>query len=251
MIVEERRGWFRKVFIPLDSESAMQVARGKKKYSRIQIVSLSPLELPGFRLKRRRTGIIKLGGSMEEIIGSFDRTSRNNIHRADRDAGLRFEMRPRVTDEGYALVVRFVHARGLTPHPRSYYEGCVEFLAFADNEPVSGIFIFPSTPVGLLAAVFSKRHEDCSHEAYKRVGYASKRLMANVCGWGIDHGMTDIDMGGLNLDATDKAGIANSKMAFNPIVAEQYVYTYSSPTFSVLEHVMVRLRALQRFFRAA
>jgi lipid II:glycine glycyltransferase (peptidoglycan interpeptide bridge formation enzyme) len=251
MMVTEKRFGFRKAFVMHDTDLALQVVRDKHRYARIQIISFSPLELPGFRMRRRRTGVIKLGASIEEVFASFDRTTRNNIHRAGRDPGLRFQFSPTVTEDGYSLVARFVRARGLTPHSRSYYEGCVEFLAYADDKPVSGVFLFPNTPIGLLGAVFSKRHEDCSVTEYKRISYASKRLMADVCEWGISHGMTEIDMGGLNLDATEKAGIASSKMAYSPIVAEQYVYTYDSPIFRIGERLMATYRATQRLVRRA
>lgn len=250
-MVEQYRFGLRKAFVPIDTDCAMHVARNKHRYFRIQIISHVPLDLPDFKLKRRRTGIIKLGKTIEEVIGSFDRTTRNNIHRADRDSGLRFQINTTVTDSGYDLFKRFLRVRGLTPYARSYYSGCVEFLAYADGVAVSGVWIFPSTPMGLLASVFSTRHEDCSAADYKRIGYASKRLMANVCGWGIEHGMSEIDMGGLNLDESEKAGIAHSKLAFGPIVTEQYVYSYSSPIFKVLERYMAKFRAGQRWLRKA
>lgn len=249
MVVESRLG-LRKAFIMHDTELALKVAQERKEYARIQVISLSPLELPDFRMKKRSTGVIKLGSSMEEIVASFNATTRKHIHRTERDPGFRFEFNPSVTDIGYALVVKFVLARGLKPHPRSYYQGCVEFLGFTDNEPVSGIFLFPAAPVGLIAAVFSKRHEDCTHDEYLRVGNTSKRLMAEVCAWGANHGMTDMDMGGLNLDANEKSGIAKYKLGFNPIVTEQYVYTYDSPLFRVSERIMFQLRKFQRKFRS-
>src|SRR5262249_34688668 len=162
--------------------------------------------------------------TFEQVRLRFGASTRNQINRTYRDPSFSFRISPVVTDEGFLLLSRFLRKRKKPQVPRSSYRGCIEFLAFANSEAISGILLFPSTPVALVGAIFSKRYEAMPDKEYRIVGNAGKRLMAEVCRWGIDQHITAIDVGGLNQEATDKLGISEYKSAFAPTVAQQYVY---------------------------
>lgn len=209
-------------------------------------MSLQPLQLPGFTHEIGTTGVVSLEGGLDAVLSRFRKTVRNEISRTYRDSSLSFKTSPSVSDDGYALLCRFFRARGMTAFPRSTYGGCVEFLAYMEGEPVSGILLYPSTPVPMVAAIFSSRRYVGKGEDYKRIGYASKRVMAEVCQWGIEHGMSGIDLASLDPHSTTVPGIAEYKSSFAPMVVNRHIYIYASPPFRFFEGLMLRYRAFQR-----
>src|SRR5262245_40917257 len=103
MMVEERRFIFRKAFIPHDDEKALATAANKGRFARITIVSLRPLDLEGFTMKLRSTGLIALDADIETVVSRFHKTVRNEISRTHRDPSLRFAISAGPTNEGYRL----------------------------------------------------------------------------------------------------------------------------------------------------
>ncbi len=248
MVVQNKFG-FRKAFVPNDTELAMRVALERRKYGRIIVMSLEPLTLPGFKIETTSTtGLISLEPDYESVFARFHKTVRKQIARTYRDPGLTFTISKSVTDDGYALLEGFMEARGMAMFPRSTYAGCVEFLAYADEKPVSGVILYPSSPVPMTATFFSKRLITNDSKEYRRIGNASKRLIAEVCSWGIGHGMKAIDIGSLNPDSQSIPGITEYKLSFAPNVVPQYVYTYRSPLFRVGERMMFVFRTFQKKF---
>jgi hypothetical protein len=209
-------------------------------------MSIEPLNLPGLVEAKGKTGLISLEGTLEEVASRFRKTVRNEISRTYRDPGLTFKNSPNITDTGYALLSEFFKARGMASFPRDTYEGCVEFLAFADGEAVSGILLYPSSPVPMIAAIFSKRRLVADQEYYKRIGFAGKRLMEEVCKWGMERHMKSVDLSSLDPDSTSVPGITEYKMSFAPQIVDRYIYSYTSPTYSFLEAIMLRIRTIQR-----
>src|SRR5262249_33185561 len=129
MIVEQRRLGFRKAFVPNDTDAALRVARERRRYGRIIVMSLQPLQLPGFTHEIGTTGVVSLEGGLDAVLSRFRKTVRNEISRTYRDTGLSFSTSSSVSDDGYTLLYRFFKARGMTAFPRSTYDGCLEFLA--------------------------------------------------------------------------------------------------------------------------
>lgn len=246
MKVEQNRFGFRKVFVPNDADLAADVARNRARYSRITIMSLTRLELPDFKEGVGKTGLIELNEDVEIVASRFRKTVRNEISRTYRDPGFSIKISPDITDDGYALLDTFFKARGMKSFPRSTYRGCVEFLAYIDRMPVSGVLLYPSAPVPEVAAIFSKRRVTEDFEDYKRVGYAGKRVMLEVCRWGIERGMKAIDLSSLDPDSITVPGISEYKLSFAPTIVPRYTYEYTSPMFRVFENLMILLRSWQR-----
>ncbi len=246
MKVEQSKFGFKKVFVPNDSEAAREVARNRRRYSRVTVMSLEPLDMPDFDMSKDTTGIISLEPDIETVFSRFRKTVRNEISRTERDPDFSLKVSEDITDEGYALLQQFFQARGMASFPRSTYQGCMEFLAYDKGEPVSGVLLYPSSPAPMIAAIFSNRRITQDDEAYKRIGYAGKRVMAEVCKWGSSNGMKAIDVASLHPDSTTIPGITEYKMAFAPTVVDRYVYSCSSPAYKFFESIMIRLRSIQR-----
>lgn len=248
MKVEQTRFGFRKVFVPNDMEAALEVSRNRSRYSRITIMSLVPLELLGFKAGSGKTGLISLDGDIDTVASRFRKTVRNEISRTYRDSGFALKISPDITDDGYALLDTFFKARSMKSFPRSTYRGCMEFLAYVDDVPVSGVLLYPSAPVPEVAAIFSKRRVTEDFEDYKRVGYAGKRVMLEVCKWGIERGMKAIDLSSLDPGSTSVPGITEYKLSFAPEVVTRYTYEYTSPIYGFVESIMLKLYTLRRRF---
>jgi hypothetical protein len=246
MIVEQSKFGFCKVFVPNDTEAAYDVAQNRGRYSRITIMSLESLELPGFQSHIGKTGIVSLDADYETVASRFRKTVRNEISRTHRDPDFSWIISNDITDEGYALLCDFFKARGMASFPRSTYQGCMEFLAYEKGVPISGILLYPSAPVPVIAAIFSRRRIVDDDEMYKRIGFASKRLMEEVCKWGIEKGMKAIDLSSLDPESSRVPGITEYKMSFAPAIVDRYIYEYASPTYAFLESLMIRLRNIQR-----
>jgi len=130
------------------------------------------------------------------------------------------------------------------------FDQCVCILGYDHDVPVAGEFIHPTLPVVVTSALFSRRHLTDTHEEYKRVGYASNRIIFEGCVWTKEHGGTGFCLSSINLTDETKSGISNFELSFNPRIVPQYNYVRSKPLYRIFERLMGLTRVLQTTFKS-
>ena len=241
MVIEKGYWPFKTAQIILDDPTAHEYMH-KSGYGRIVIVSHTKLDPHGFSLKQKETAIIDLD-SLEDVRARFNKTARNEISRTERDPDFAFKIiSGTMPDDAYALYASSVEVREGKPHAQKTFEGMVFMLGYYRNELLSGLAIFPTSPIARIRSIFSKRFSVDDKELYAKIGYASRRCMLEACRWGIENGKKGIDVGSVNRVESQKSGMMMFKLSFGGVIVNEYTYTRTSILFSVFERLLSLVR---------
>ncbi|OGG58837.1 hypothetical protein A2765_00450 [Candidatus Kaiserbacteria bacterium RIFCSPHIGHO2_01_FULL_56_24] len=239
MLIEDKKIIFSTALVIFDDEEAMRAAQSGK-YSRITIITLNRLALPGFSIREKMTGLIDLKGDLEEITAIFNKTTRNEIARTYRDADFQFETYDDVPRDIYAMYVAFTRNIGKAPFSRKALSGCAAVGGYYNGELISGTIFFRSIPTVRIRAIFSKRQNvDRGSEMYKRIGYAARRSILEVCRWGIANDCSAVDLATVHTSAgeIDTSDESYFKLSFNPRIVPQLTYIYMTQVRRFIERL--------------
>jgi hypothetical protein len=211
----------------------------KNKYSVIYILSYDKYELPGFSVKKKDTPVIYLNKSIDEIMSGFNSTTRNEIRKTfdNKIPDLKFIDDDRDLTNNYRLSEEFEKFQGRKPDSIEAYNDCKVFSAYYKDQLIANIICFDTGRVLRAKVICSKRLETDDKELYRIVSYAGRRLMYNVCKYGLDNGYKMYDLGSVNFD---KKNLAKFKMNFTQDLIAEYTYTYRAPWLKIIE----KLRSL-------
>lgn len=238
MIVISKRGPFKKAEIFFDDEAALKAARSGE-FDQVTIMSYNNLPLGDFKVKPKRTAIIDTSGPAESIVRTFNDTAQKHISRTMRYEGFKFGMSAYPFPDGvYQLYAEFERGRGRVAFAPSAFRECLAFFGYDGDSLSSAAFVYPTTPIVRARSFFSARRAVTDHESYKRVGYASKRVIYEVCRWAYENGRSGFDLGPVNETDEIKQGISNFKLSFNPRLVPEYTYARSSLVYRLAEIVM-------------
>jgi len=234
MMFENNKFGFRTARVVLDDEEAVRAAQSGR-YARLEIISHNKLDLPGFSLQTKQTGLIDLTDSPEEVLAAFNKTTRNEIARTFADPLFSFRVFTEPPDDIHALYEEFERNLGHNaPFSRQALKSCKAFGAYYDGKLLAGIYVFPSSPIVRIRAIFSR-----PTERTQQVSFASRRLIYEVCRWGLQEGRSAIDLARV----ATKEG-SNFKMSFNPRIVPEFVYRRTSRVYVLLERIRILARKL-------
>lgn len=249
MIIERRKGIVRDTLV-LFEDTAVVGSIHKGFFDRMTLMRYSEVSIPAFLLtQKKQTAVIDLSGPIEGVLHSFNDTAQKKISRTMRYEGFRFEMSgypfpPEVRE----LYVEFERGRGRVPFSVEAFRECLAFFVYDKDVLVSGAFVYPTSPVARARSFFSRRRIVQDHEVYKRVSYASNRVIFEICRWAKEKERNGFDLGPVNMLDEKKSGITNFKLSFNPRLMPEYTYVRSSFAYSVLEVSVGFLRRIQQLF---
>jgi len=252
MRLENRRGPFTTLDVFFESVSPEEIRNLCRKYARVTILAHHPVAgTQGFRLRQKKTPNIYVTDGLDAVFSRFRDTVRNEIHRTERIEG--FEIRlPDTADETYQMYRSFEFAQGRAPISRSAFARFVCAAAYLNDQPISGITFFQSGDIIRIRSIFSRRlnaKEMEDTEMYKTIGFASKRLIYEICRYGIEHGATLVDLASINLTDPDKEPIARFKSGFGAVIEDEYQYIWVSPIFSLAEKCAAAWSRIRVLFR--
>ena len=179
-------------------------------------------------------------GDLEEITAIFNKTTRNEIARTYRDADFQFETYDDVPRDIYAMYVAFTRNIGKAPFSRKALSGCAAVGGYYNGELISGTIFFRSIPTVRIRAIFSKRQNvDRGSEMYKRIGYAARRSILEVCRWGIANDCSAVDLATVHTSAgeIDTSDESYFKLSFNPRIVPQLTYIYMTQVRRFIERL--------------
>lgn len=223
-------GVFRRVRIVLD-DAVFLVARRRGGWSYLTLISHTKFSpYPSMRVREKRTLVVDVTKNDDELLASFSDTCRNEIRRTFRDDALRFS----VGKDDMRAVMRLYRAfrkdKKLLIHRKSYFDGSLMFRAYLGGTLVSVVTAYPGT-VARVQHIFSLSAVD--KETKNRIAYASRRLLYECMRYARDHGSVSVDLAGINVTRSEKAGITAFKRSFGGTEIPEYTYS--------MESVLVRL----------
>jgi len=207
----------------------------KKKYQMITILTYDNIKLNGFTVRKKKTPLVDLSRIEAEIFNSFHDTTRNEIRRTEKIAGMEFVSDDKNIDEAYNLYRMHEQAQGRKPEKREEFIGTKIFSAYYKNEMISTVICFDSPKILRAKAISSKRLEHDDKEIRKIISFSSRRIMWEICKYGKKHGYSGFDLGSINLSDPKKESIARFKMTFGGGIVDEYLYIYKSRFFEVFE----------------
>jgi hypothetical protein len=245
MLVLEKKFWFKTATVVLDDAEALKAAR-ENMFDRLTIITHSQLSLPGFSCKKKTTGIIPIGDSIEGVIARFEPRRRSEVRKAERDGRLRVIVPDDDREGGVRLYREFEQSIGRIPYPASAHKGTLLACAYLDGRAVSGILFYPSAPIMRIRHLFSARIEARSSAERTQISIATRRLVVEICRWGIEHGRKGLDLNSINAEDPRVRSIAQFKMGFNPVLIPEYTYVRRSFSYNIAEYIMSILLTAKR-----
>lgn len=227
MILERKKIFFKFILIVFDDEALKNAAKSGE-YSSIVSISRNLLSLSGFSIKTKTTTIIDLNKVESEIFGKFNETNRNEIRKTEKLSGFKVVVESKDFEGAYSLYKDFEYAQERVPFSKNYFKESLVFLVYYNNEIISGMFVDKGVKDLRIRCIFSKRLKTEDRGLYKIIGYATRRLMWEVCLWGKKQGFNFLDLASISFHRSKSAGTNQFKMSFGGDVVNEYIYTYIS-----------------------
>ncbi len=247
MISENKKLFFQTTFIIFE-DSKIRDALRSNKYSSVVGITRTDLGFPEFLRWTKTTSIIDLSKPKEDIFSTFSDTTRNEVRRTEKNSDLSIVSDDKNRDSVYTLYKKFEYSQGRVPFQESNMEACIIFSAYLNNEIISSIYVDKGDKDLRIRYIFSKRLDTSDKEMYKTIGFASKRLIWQICLWGKERRFSFLDMATVNLTDKGKEGISSFKMSFGGELVEEYTYMKKTKLFSYFEALAVLKNKLMKFF---
>jgi len=228
-----RVGWLlRRVRIVLD-DAAFLAARRSGGWSYLTLISHTKFSpYPHMHVREKRTLVVDVTKHDDELLASFSDTCRNEIRRTFRDEALRFSFGKDDMRAVLRLYRAFRKDKQLPVHSASYFDGSMMFRAYLGEKLVSVVTAYPGT-VMRVQHIFSAAAVD--KETKNRIAYASRRLLFECMKYARDHGSTSVDLAGINVTRSEKAGITAFKRSFGGREIPEYTYSMESALVRLLK----------------
>jgi len=207
------------------------------KFLRVDVLSRNKLLLSEkyIPVSTRPTPVVVLQGkTKEQVLASFKKNTRNEIRRSYKLRDYKF-VKDDATAKAYTCYANFERSQGRVPVGKKYFLRLTIFAAISENEIMSAIACIEARPVLKVHSIFSTRLTASTDQCKREVGYVSRRLVYDMCCYGIDEGYDELDLAYVNFTDPAKKGITNFKMQFNPEVKQEYRYIYKSKVYSAVE----------------
>lgn len=232
-IVERKYAFFKSARVILNDELFLHLVRDKA-YSYIVGLSHQDLSVPlGVKAKHKKTSLINLKHPIDQILARFRDTTRNEVRKTFGMPEMKIVMNDARTGEMHELYRAFRKAKNLEIHYKSFLESATRFSAYYNGELIAVITVYEVPPKMRIQNIFSKiDHEDS--EMRKIVGFATRRLMYDICKYGSEHGYESLDLASVNLSDPAKSGITQFKLSFGGDISDEYTYTYRSSIIQIL-----------------
>jgi hypothetical protein len=208
-------------------------ARLKANYDYSFIVSYdNTFNDPDYEVTDKNTCIMDVTQTEDEIINGFNATSRNELRRTYRTDGLEFLFGYTDFNKYYKFYKASEHARGWYPVPEDELRNCLLFTAIFDGEYISGMSCYTGAGTVRVSRIYSNRKVN-ANPAITRTIYsaAAKRIVLNISNYAREKGFKMIDLGGVDLESPEKAGISNFKLSLGGKVLPIKVGRYSTGAF--------------------
>lgn len=205
----------------------------KENYDYSFIVCMGDFKDDDYEIVEKKSSLIDLSKGLDRIIGSFNTTSRNEYRRTERENHLRFELGFQNFDTFYRFYTQCEHERGWFPIPQQELKNSLLFSATYNGNLISGMSCYTHGSRIRVGRIFSRRRSLISGGLSNTVfGGASKRIVVEICKFGIENGFTTLDLGGVDLEGGIKSGITQFKLSLGGIVTDVKLGRYMKKNFA-------------------
>ncbi len=242
MRILKQKGPFKSIEIFFEDLPLQEIRQICKTHSHVTVLSHHSIDgISNFRLRQKKTPNIYVREGAEVVFSRFRDTVRNEIHRTERIDNFEVRLPDTDTDAVYEMYRLFEFAQKRAPISRLDFSQYICASAYVDGRPISAITFFQSGDVLRVRSIFSLRLNAKSledRELYKVIGFASKRLIYEICRYAILCAAKVVDLASINLIDPEKESIARFKSGFGAVIEDEYQYIYSSSFYTIAEKIV-------------
>jgi len=209
-----------------------------KKYSLVQVLNYKKTNYPGFTRRSKKTPIINLGRSQEDIFINFNSTARNEIRRSEKINKLEFKILDNNIKEAYNIYAGHERAQGRKPERKAEFKGGKIFSAYYKKKMIAVIICFHGSDYLRAKSISSRRMENINREMLKIISFATRRLVWEICKYGKSNNYKGFDLGSINLTDSGKKGIAAFKQSFGAEIIDEYNYVYKNRIYRFISKLL-------------
>lgn len=213
----------------------------KKKYSYIFLVSYNQINITGFSVQSKQSIIIDLSAGLDNVFDNFKSNTRKEIRKtfnlnAD---GLTFVPIDKQINKIYTCYKKFEYIRGWMPALKSEIKNSLVFAAYYQGAVVAGVTCYADENFIRVGKIFSLRYQCAGNKINSQIiGSASRRLIFEICKYGVEHGFTSLDLGGVDFIDQKKIGISEFKSCFGGDTKDVYICRYIKKNFALLKKIL-------------
>jgi lipid II:glycine glycyltransferase (peptidoglycan interpeptide bridge formation enzyme) len=169
-----------------------------------------------YEIIHKHSCIINLARDIGEVLAAFNPTSRNEVRRADKINGLTFHhsLNDFNFDTYYAFYKSCERDRNWYPVPEEELRQSLVFSAAYNGTLIAGMSCYSHGDRIRVGRIYSNKRSMLSDSLTNLIyGVASKRIVFEICKYGIAQQFTALDLGGVDLNTTEKSGITKFKLS--------------------------------------
>jgi len=203
-----------------------------------QIISYNNFDKSTHTKLVNKTIIIRLDNDISTIFAGFNKTTRNEINKSKKTIGLSYETTTNNYNEFYELYREFeLNKKRLNylPSIKDLSHDSVVFIARLEKKPISAIHCYIQDKIIRINIICSSRLTS-NQEIKKHISLSTRRLIYEICKYGIDNKLEFLDLGEITQDQDSPVyPITIFKMSFGgEIVDSIHYYKIYNPLLKLL-----------------
>lgn len=222
----------------LVDDSNNQITTELKKDDYSFVVSYGNFEDEEYQVVEKNACIIDLTKGIDDVFAKFNPTSRNEVRRADKIPEMVFHssLENFDFDTYYAFHTDCEKDRNWFPVPPEELRQSIVFSVTFNNILIAGMSCYAHANRLRVGRIYSNKRSHQSGVLTNLVyGVASKRIVFEICKYGIAHNFSTLDLGGVDLSTPEKSGITKFKLSLGGEVVPVKLARYTSSKFAKAE----------------
>ena len=210
----------------------------KEKYDYIYFVSYEKKDIQDFFCLYKKTAVIDLTKGLERVYYSFNKATRKQVNKSNRIQGLDFVSLDTNSSQAYNILSKFELSQGRTPPPSFEFSQSMIFSAYYNKRLIAYVSLFIND--GIIREIYkaSVRLEK-DDIPLNIISCAGRRIVYEICKYGINNGYDIYDLAVVNLTDPQKAGISKYKMSFTKTLIDTYIYRFETSEFIELREKLL------------
>tara|TARA_Y100001968_G_scaffold331261_1_gene385353 strand:+ start:79 stop:813 length:735 start_codon:yes stop_codon:yes gene_type:complete len=183
----------------------------------------------------KNSALITLGSNVDDFLVSCHDTCRNEIRRTFREEKFVFSNVIKDWNKFHDFYKNCEYARGWMPSPIEELRASKCFQASFDGQLLSGMSCYYNDTHVRVNKIFSlRKSQKTSNIPSVIFSAASRRIVFEICKWAIVKGLKFVDLGGIDLQDSNKKGVSKFKQSFGIQVEPVQIGKVMTPEFRTL-----------------
>jgi hypothetical protein len=200
------------------------------------VISYGDFQSGNYDLINKNSVIIDLRKGMDDVFSRFNSTARKHIRRFEKIPELTFHNFIHDQSGFYEFYTKCEKSRNWFPIPQEELMTSIVFYVNYKGNYLSGISAYTHQNKIRLGRIFSLRNESQIENSNLIFGVAAKKIVHELCIYGIENNFDTLDLGGIDLSSEQKSGISEFKLSFSDKIVPVIIGRWSKMAFNKLNN---------------